>query len=85
MHVITNMEMKNGMRMMKYSANHWWKFKFHRTAFLTGLFQFTALFIIAIINYLVITISTTVIDIAKDFTALLIIAEFDDIFGNRGS
>ena len=38
MHVITNIEMKSGMRMMKYSANHWWKFKNHRVAFLTGLF-----------------------------------------------
>ena len=31
------------------------------------------------INYLVVTISNNVLDVAKDFTALLIIAEFDDI------
>ena len=34
---------------------------------------------IAVINYLVVTISNNVLDVAKDFTALLIIAEFDDI------
>ena len=85
MHIMTNEEMKNGMRMMKYAANHWWKFKYHRIAFLSGLFQFTALFVIALCNYLVITISTTTIDIAKDFTALLIIADFDEIFGKRAS
>ena len=85
MHIITNEEMKNGMRMMKYASNHWWKFKFHRTAFLAGFFQFSALLIIAVVNYLVITISTTTIDIAKDFTSLLIIAQFDDIFGSRAS
>ena len=37
--------------------------------------------LISLINYLVIAQSGTVIDIAKDFTALMIIAEFDDIFG----
>ena len=85
MHIMTNEEMKNGMRMMKYAANHWWKFKYHRIAFLAGFFQFTALFAIALCNYLVITISTTTLDIAKDFTALLIIADFDEIFGKRAS
>ena len=33
---------------------------------------------------MVITISDSVIDIAKDFTALMIIADFDDIFGSLG-
>ena len=37
--------------------------------------------LISLINYLVIAQSGTVIDIAKDFTALMIIADFDDIFG----
>ena len=37
--------------------------------------------LISVINYLVINQSTKVIDIAKDFTALMIIADFDDIFG----
>lgn len=36
---------------------------------------------IAVVNYLVITISSNVIDIAKDFTALMVIADFDDFFG----
>jgi len=36
---------------------------------------------ITIVNYFVIMISNNVIDIAKDFTALMIIADFDDIFG----
>ena len=68
--------------MMKYATNHWWKFKFQRVAFLTGFLQVLAMVCITLVNYLVITISTNVIDIAKDFTALMIIAEFDDIFGN---
>lgn len=36
--------------------------------------------LIALINYAVITIENTVIDVAKDFTALYIIAEFDNRF-----
>ena len=39
------------------------------------------MFVITGINYLVITVSDTVLDIAKDFTALMIISYFDDIFG----
>jgi len=30
-------------------------------------------------------ISESILDIAKDFTALIIIADFDDIFGEQGS
>ena len=37
--------------------------------------------LISLINYAVIATSETVLDVAKDFTALIIIAEFDDIFG----
>ena len=44
--------------------------------------QATALLSVAIINYLVVTISDNVLDIAKDFTALLIISDFDDIFAD---
>ena len=84
MHVQVNREIVNGMRMMKYTVNHWWKFKFHRVAFLTGFLQMLAMVCITLVNYLVITISTNVIDIAKDFTALMIIADFDDIFGEAG-
>ena len=80
MHVLINNEITNGFRMMKYAINHPWKFKFHRTAVLTGFLQFSAMFLIAMANYLVITISESVIDVAKDFTALVIISYFDDIF-----
>lgn len=82
MHVLINNEIKNGLTMMKFAINHPWKFKHHRIAVLAGFLQFSAMFLIALANYLVITISDTVIDVAKDFTALIIIAEFDDIFSS---
>ena len=27
MHVVVSDEIQNGLKMMKYSCNHWWKFK----------------------------------------------------------
>ena len=66
--------------MMKFACNHPWKFRYHRVAALIGFLQFSAMFLIALANYLVITISQDVISVAKDFTALIIISEFDDIF-----
>lgn len=36
MHVVVSEEIQNGLRMMKYSANHWWKFSNPRLAWLSG-------------------------------------------------
>lgn len=85
MHIMCNIRIKNGMKMMKYSVNHWWKFRNYRIAFLAGFLQTLAMVLIALINYAVITIESDVIGIAKDFTALFIIAEFSDIFGKFGT
>ena len=78
MHVVVSEEIMNGLKMMKYSANHWWKFSNPRLAWLSGFLQMSAMFCVAIVNYFVITISDNVLDLAKDFTALMIIGEFDD-------
>ena len=81
MHVIINDEIFNGLKMIKYSVNHPWKFSSPAMAFATGFLQVIAMVLISLINYAVIAASGTVLDIAKDFTALMIIADFDDIFG----
>ena len=83
MHVIVSGEISAGLRMMKYAANHWWKFSNPRLAWLTGFLQVVAMFNIALINYFVVTISDNVLDVAKDFTALLIISDFDDILADQ--
>ena len=67
--------------MIKYSVNHPWKFSNPKLAFTSGFLQVVAMVLISLINYAVIATSETVIDVAKDFTALMIIADFDDIFG----
>ena len=64
---------------MKYASNHWWKFQNPRLAWMSGFLQVTAMILVAGINYIVITVSDNVLDVAKDFTALLIIADFDDL------
>lgn len=81
MHVVVTAEIQNGMKMMKYASNHYWKFSNPRLAWLAGLMQMAAMVCIAVVNYFVVTISDDVLTLAKDFTALLIIAEFDDLMG----
>jgi len=44
--------------------------------------QMTAVVWVAIVNYFVITISEDVLTLAKDFTALLFIADFDDLMSS---
>ena len=85
MHIQCNDEIVNGLRMMKFSCNHWWKFSNYRLAYFAGFLQVLVMLLITLINYNVITIENNVLDIAKDFTALMIVAEFDDIFGSFGT
>jgi len=68
------------MKMMKYSVNHYWKFKYFHLAFAAGFFQVVSCFFIGLINYSVILQSRDVKDLAKDFVALMIIADFDNMF-----
>ena len=75
-----NSEIYNGMDIMKYSLNHVWKFKHPKTAFLAGFLQVIICIFICLINYFVIVQAGDVLDLAKDFTALMIIAQFDDAF-----
>ena len=82
MHIILNDEMFNGLKMMKYAVNHWWKFSNPFIAWLSGLFQVLAMVLITLVNLYVINISDSILNIMKDFTALIIISEFDDYFAN---
>ena len=72
--------MYNGVNMMKYSLNHFWKFKSPMEAYMSGLLQVSVAALITLINYFVILQSEHVLDLAKDFIALMIIADFDNAF-----
>lgn len=80
MHVIVSEDLNNGLKMMKYAANHWWKFSNPHLAYLAGFLQVSSTIVIGLINYSVICISDDVLTLAKDFLALIVISQFDDFF-----
>ena len=49
-----NSEIENGMAMIKYSLNHYWKFKYGYLAFLAGWMQVFSGVFVAFVNYAVI-------------------------------
>ena len=74
MQITVNEEIRNGLTIMKYSLNHYWKFKSPYSAAIAGLMQVLASLLTAIVNYAVIVNAENVMELAKDFTALLVIA-----------
>ena len=72
----------NGLKIVKYALNHYWKFKGPKSAIAAGLMQFAATLFTSFVNYAVIVQSGTVMDLAKDFTALLVISQFDNWFAD---
>ena len=82
MHIYVLDEIQNGMTMMKYSMNHWWKFKYPGYAYLTGLLQTSAMYVIAFANLFVVMVSPDILEVVKDLMALTIISEIDDIFAS---
>lgn len=80
MQMSINHEINDALLMMKYALNHPWKFKYPELAFFTGFFQIVSAVSTTIICYFVIVSQTTILDLAKDFTALMIISDFDNQF-----
>ena len=54
MQMTVNSEIENGMAMIKYSLNHYWKFKYGYLAFLAGWMQVFSGVFVAFVNYAVI-------------------------------
>jgi len=81
MHVAMTTELKDGMAKMKFVVNHYWRFESPYIAFFTGFGQALMIVLVTSLNYIVIiAMSETVVDIAKDFLALMVISEFDNFF-----
>ena len=55
MNILINDEIYNGMKMIKYSVNHPWKFSNPMLAFTAGFLQVFSMVLISLINYLVIS------------------------------
>mgnify|MGYP001626747553 CR=1 FL=1 len=81
MHIAMINELKEGFGKMKFALNHFWRFDLVFLAFLVGFLQGIMVVGVTLLNYYVIIAkSHTVIDVAKDFLAMMIIADFDNIF-----
>ena len=85
MQMTINYEAAHGLRLMKYTLNHEWKFKYPYTAFMSGFLQVASTVITATVCYFVIIASPDILELAKDFTALMIIIEFDNYFAMTSS
>lgn len=80
MHVSLQGDLMLGMRMMKYSVNHSWKFNSWHQAFLAGFLQTVTVIIVEIVNLIAILHQNEIVDLVMDFMALVIISHFGNYF-----
>ena len=66
--------------MQKFALNHYWKFRFVSIAWLIGFSQMQMAYTVEIINMVILCSNNTVMDIIMNFLALVVIADFDDMF-----
>lgn len=86
MHVLMQKEFEQALNMMKYSANHPWKFRNVSLAFFTGFMQLTISLIIELSNiYIVLANGESQFEIIANFIIMLVIADFDNYFYNARS
>ena len=65
---------------MKFALNHSFKFDRPYIAFFAGLLQSVMVILVTCLNYyIIIALSNEIIDVAKDFIALMIISDFDNM------
>ena len=80
LHVTLTDEIKQGLNMMKYSANHPWKFDSYHEAYFVGFAQAMIVLSVEMVNLAVLNTNNTIMDILMNFLALVIISDFDDYF-----
>ena len=80
LHVTLTDEITQGFNMMKYSANHPWKFDNYFEAYFVGLAQALVVLSVETVNLAVLNTNHTIMDILMNFLALVIISDFDDYF-----
>ena len=82
MHMGCSNKINEALRMMKYVTNHQWKFISPNIAYFASVAEVIAIVFIALTNYVVITETSDIMELAKDFTALTIISEIGQIVTN---
>ena len=82
LHLIMNTDNKQGHRMMKYALNHPWKFRASNVAYIIGLIQSIVSVFSEFISIAILLSTRTYIDAVKDFIALVVINDFDNMIFN---
>ena len=80
MHFTLQNEIEQGLKIMKYSTNHHWKFSNYMWAFFIGFAQLSMVIFVEIVNILILCSNYEVMSIIMDFLALVIISDFDNFF-----
>ena len=81
MQMAINHEVANGLKMMKYVLNHQWKFEYPTLGYIAGILQVSSAVLTALTTYVVVVLaSDNVLELAKDFTALMVISDIDNQF-----
>ena len=80
MHINLVGRVKQGMEMMKYSLNHYWKFTNWFFGFMAGFLQANVVLLIEMVNFVSIVTHFEIIDIVMKFMTLMIIMTFSNIF-----
>ena len=80
MHFTLQNEIEQGLKIMKYSTNHSWKFSNYLWAFFIGFAQLSMVIFVEVVNILILCSNYEVMGIIMDFLALVIISDFDNFF-----
>ena len=81
-HIALTPEIMQGLKMMKFSANHPFKFNNYVEAFLIGFTQMIVVISVEIVALAVLNTNNKIQDVIMNFLALAIIAEIDDMYFN---
>ena len=80
MHILLDVDIKQGLNMMKFASNHTWKFRNWYLAFSIGFVQLSLAIVAEYMAIHIILSVDTYIDAVKDFVALMVVNDFDNYF-----
>ena len=80
LHVTLSGEFQQGLKNMKYAVNHDWKFESYQIAWLCGWMQAFNVIIVELVNFAALLTNFEIIEIIRNFLALVVISQFDEYF-----
>ena len=80
-HLLLQEDLQQGIRIMKYSLNHQWKFRSFRQAFFVGLCQAMMAIVVETATCLVLLFqSHSLFHVLANYIIVIVISEFDENF-----